>query len=70
MIKARPITGTFTAKQEFLNLIRPFVYRRYVDYGVLQSLREMHDLIQQEVQRKGLHDHVKLGAGGIAVLNL
>ncbi|MFI4954596.1 MAG: bifunctional [glutamate--ammonia ligase]-adenylyl-L-tyrosine phosphorylase/[glutamate--ammonia-ligase] adenylyltransferase [Gammaproteobacteria bacterium] len=65
LIKARPITGSESAKQEFNQLIRPFVYRRYVDYSVLQSLREMHEMIQQEVQYKGLHDHVKLGAGGI-----
>lgn len=65
LIKARPITGSIAAQQEFLQLIRPFVYRRYVDYSVLQSLREMHDMIQQEVQYKGLHDHVKLGSGGI-----
>jgi len=65
LIKARPITGSIEAQQEFMQMIRPFVYRRYVDYTVLQSLREMHALIHQENQRKNVQEHVKLGIGGI-----
>ena len=47
------------------NLVRPFVYRRYIDYGVFQSLREMHAMIEAEVKRRELRDNVKLGPGGI-----
>ncbi len=47
------------------NLIRPFVYRRYIDYGVFESLRSMHALISAEVQRRELKDNIKLGPGGI-----
>jgi glutamate-ammonia-ligase adenylyltransferase len=47
------------------NMISPFVYRRYLDYGVFESLREMHALIATEVQRRELADDVKLGPGGI-----
>ena len=47
------------------NLISPFVYRRYLDYGVFESLREMHALIAAEVQRRELADNIKLGPGGI-----
>lgn len=47
------------------NIILPFVYRRYLDYGVFESLREMHALISAEVQRRELADNVKLGPGGI-----
>ena len=47
------------------NLIRPFVYRRYIDYGVFESLRKMHDMIAAEVQRRELRDNIKLGPGGI-----
>ncbi len=47
------------------NLIRPFVYRRYLDYGVFESLREMHSMIAAEVRRRELADNVKLGPGGI-----
>ena len=47
------------------NLIQPFVYRRYIDYGVFESLREMHALISAEVEKRELQDNVKLGPGGI-----
>ena len=47
------------------NLVRPFVYRRYIDYGVFESLREMHAMIAAEVKRRELRDNVKLGPGGI-----
>ncbi len=53
------------ANDLFENLIVPFVYRRYLDYGVIESLREMHALIAAEVKRRDLADNVKLGPGGI-----
>ncbi|AKD37702.1 bifunctional glutamine-synthetase adenylyltransferase/deadenyltransferase [Pasteurella multocida subsp. multocida OH4807] len=46
-------------------LLRPFVYRRYIDFSVIQSLREMKGKIEREVRRRGLVDNIKLGAGGI-----
>ena len=46
-------------------LLRPFVYRRYIDFSVIQSLREMKSKIEREVRRRGLVDNIKLGAGGI-----
>ncbi len=46
-------------------MVTPFVYRRYLDYGVFESLREMHAMIAAEVQRRELADNVKLGPGGI-----
>ncbi len=46
-------------------MIRPFVYRRYLDYGVFESVREMQDLIATEVRRRELADNIKLGPGGI-----
>ncbi|HEY5641453.1 MAG TPA: bifunctional [glutamate--ammonia ligase]-adenylyl-L-tyrosine phosphorylase/[glutamate--ammonia-ligase] adenylyltransferase [Woeseiaceae bacterium] len=49
----------------YRNLVQPFVYRRYIDYGVFESLREMHAMIEAEVQRRELRDNVKLGPGGI-----
>src|SRR5690606_19957234 len=45
--------------------LRPFVYRRYLDFAALEALRNLKQLIQREVQRKGLQDNVKLGSGGI-----
>jgi glutamate-ammonia-ligase adenylyltransferase len=45
--------------------LRPFVFRRYLDYGSFNSLRGMKAMITSEVQRKGLSRNIKLGAGGI-----
>ncbi|MGI9248808.1 MAG: bifunctional [glutamate--ammonia ligase]-adenylyl-L-tyrosine phosphorylase/[glutamate--ammonia-ligase] adenylyltransferase, partial [Woeseiaceae bacterium] len=49
----------------YRDLITPFVYRRYLDYGVFESLREMHAMIAAEVKRRELNHNVKLGPGGI-----
>ncbi|MGI9270959.1 MAG: bifunctional [glutamate--ammonia ligase]-adenylyl-L-tyrosine phosphorylase/[glutamate--ammonia-ligase] adenylyltransferase [Woeseiaceae bacterium] len=49
----------------YRDLISPFVYRRYLDYGVFESLREMRALIAAEVKRRDLVDNIKLGPGGI-----
>ncbi|OOR98620.1 bifunctional glutamine synthetase adenylyltransferase/deadenyltransferase [Haemophilus paracuniculus] len=46
-------------------LLRPFVYRRYLDFSAIQSLREMKQKISREVVRRQLSDNIKLGAGGI-----
>ena len=64
-IKARVVTGDPEPSNELVQMLRPFVYRRYLDYGAYESLREMKQLIVAEVERKGLKDNVKLGAGGI-----
>jgi [glutamine synthetase] adenylyltransferase / [glutamine synthetase]-adenylyl-L-tyrosine phosphorylase len=64
-IKARPITAVDAYAEIYRNAVRPFVYRRYIDYGVFESLREMKQLIEREVERREMADHVKLGPGGI-----
>jgi len=46
-------------------VIGPFVYRRYLDYGVFESLREMKALIAAEARKRKLADNIKLGPGGI-----
>lgn len=46
-------------------MLRPFVYRRYIDFSVIQSLRNMKSMISREVRRRGMIDNIKLGAGGI-----
>jgi len=51
--------------QELSTLLRPFVYRRYIDFSVIDSLRRMKSMISQEVRRKQLVNNIKLGAGGI-----
>ena len=64
-IKARAITGLDAWKLIHAESVRPFVYRRYLDFGVFESLREMKALIEKEVARRDLAEHVKLGPGGI-----
>ena len=65
LIKARPVTGDPARASELMVSLRPFIYRRYVDFGVIESLRSMKQMISSEVRRRGLHDNVKLGHGGI-----
>lgn len=65
MIKARPVGGDSGAGQHFITMLKPFVYRRYLDFGTFESLREMKAMISREVDRKGLEDNIKLGPGGI-----
>lgn len=65
MIKARAITGSARNRQAISDLLRPFVYRRYLDYGMFESLREMKSMIAAQLHRKGMQDNIKLGAGGI-----
>jgi glutamate-ammonia-ligase adenylyltransferase len=65
MIKARPVAGDIAAGNRLLQELRPFVFRRYLDFGAIEALREMKALIVGQVRREGLDDHVKLGAGGI-----
>ncbi|MDQ1213567.1 bifunctional [glutamate--ammonia ligase]-adenylyl-L-tyrosine phosphorylase/[glutamate--ammonia-ligase] adenylyltransferase [Pantoea anthophila] len=50
---------------ELQQMLRPFVYRRYIDFSVIQSLRNMKGMISREVRRRGLKNNIKLGAGGI-----
>ena len=63
--KARPVAGDSAAGERFLRTLRPFVYRRYLDYGALDGLREMKAAIAAEVARKELADDIKRGPGGI-----
>jgi glutamate-ammonia-ligase adenylyltransferase len=64
-IKARPVAGDIAAGNRLIELLRPFVYRRYLDYSAFAGLREMKALIDAEVARKDLAQHLKLGPGGI-----
>ncbi len=65
MVRARIITGRPEEKYQLEQILRPFAFRRYIDYGVIDSLRSMKDMIQREVRRRGLVGDIKLGAGGI-----
>ncbi|HEX5419441.1 MAG TPA: bifunctional [glutamate--ammonia ligase]-adenylyl-L-tyrosine phosphorylase/[glutamate--ammonia-ligase] adenylyltransferase, partial [Gammaproteobacteria bacterium] len=64
-LKARLITGRRYKEAVFDEILIPYVYRQYLDYGVFDALREMKRLIGQEVARKDMADNIKLGPGGI-----
>ncbi len=64
-VKARPVHGAGPFDELYRNVLRPFVFRRYLDFSVFESLREMKELIAREVERRELRDNVKLGPGGI-----
>ena len=65
LIKARVIAGNRAAGGRLLELLRPFVYRKYVDYSAVEAIREMKVMINRELLRKGMRDNIKLGPGGI-----
>ena len=62
-IKARVLTGD--RGPELMDMVRPFVYRRHLDYNAIAALRDLHRQIRQEVERRDLFGNVKLGPGGI-----
>jgi len=64
-VKARLITGLEHEAELFGEILTPFVFRRYLDFGVFAALREMKTLIAREVARKDMAENIKLGPGGI-----
>jgi len=65
MIKARAVTGDPGPIAELMQVLRSFTYRRYLDFATIESLRALKLQIEQQVRRKGLHNNIKLGRGGI-----
>ncbi|KTC66190.1 adenylyl transferase (plasmid) [Legionella adelaidensis] len=64
MVKARLIQKEQNIAW-FQQLIVPFVYRKYVDYSVIESLRGMKKLIEREILLKPMLNDIKRGRGGI-----
>ena len=64
-VSATPDTMAPEVGQFRQQVLAPFVYRRYLDFGVLTSLRDMKRMIGAEVARRDRGDHLKLGPGGI-----
>jgi len=65
LVKARPVTGDSGTVETVESLLRPFVFRRYLDFGAFEALRDLKIRLEREVARKGLHGNVKYGRGGI-----
>ncbi|MBV6784739.1 bifunctional [glutamate--ammonia ligase]-adenylyl-L-tyrosine phosphorylase/[glutamate--ammonia-ligase] adenylyltransferase [Xanthomonas campestris pv. uppalii] len=64
-LKARAVAGDIDAGEAWLETLRPFVYRRYLDFTALDGLREMKAAITAEVARHDRLDDIKRGPGGI-----
>jgi [glutamine synthetase] adenylyltransferase / [glutamine synthetase]-adenylyl-L-tyrosine phosphorylase len=62
-LKARALTGRRDAELD--NIVRPFVFRKYLDYATLGAMRALHAEVRRDVARRELAEHVKLGPGGI-----
>ena len=62
-LKGRALTGSRGAELE--DLVRPFVFRKYLDYDAYASMRGLHKQIRAEVKRRDLYNDIKLGPGGI-----
>jgi glutamate-ammonia-ligase adenylyltransferase len=65
-ITARVVAGgDARSADELAKIVRPFVFRKYLDYGTIEAVRQLHAQIRQEVARRDLADDIKLGPGGI-----
>ncbi|MFO1304555.1 MAG: bifunctional [glutamate--ammonia ligase]-adenylyl-L-tyrosine phosphorylase/[glutamate--ammonia-ligase] adenylyltransferase [Burkholderiales bacterium] len=62
-LKARPITGD--RHGELMDLVTPFVFRKYLDYDAYEGLRDVHRQIREQGARRDALANVKIGEGGI-----
>jgi glutamate-ammonia-ligase adenylyltransferase len=64
-LKARALTGRAQDVEALNETLRAYVYRRYLDFGVFESLRNTKGLIEIDVRRRDADNDIKRGAGGI-----
>lgn len=65
LVKARVMAGDAEDAKYMFDILRPFIYRRYVDFSAMESLRELKRMIAAQVKKKGMKHNIKLGPGGI-----
>ena len=65
MVKARAVAGEPADIDRLDEILRPFVYRKYLDFGSIDALRDLKRSINRELKRKGMQTDIKLGPGGI-----
>ena len=65
LLKARPVAGDLGLGSELLQTLKPFIYRKYLDFGVFESIRDIKSKIESEVRRNGRETNLKVGRGGI-----
>jgi glutamate-ammonia-ligase adenylyltransferase len=66
MLKARPVAGCLELGKELLNYLEPFIYRRFLDYTMIEDLKLMKQKIDRNLTREREGElNLKLGRGGI-----
>jgi len=65
LVKARAMVGDKQEADYLFSVLKPFIYRRYIDFSAMESLRELKQMIMNEVNKKGMQQNIKLGPGGI-----
>ena len=65
LLKARPVAGDLELGLTLLRSLKPFLYRKYLDFGVFESIRDLKSKIEAEVRRHGRDKNIKVGRGGI-----
>ncbi|RFF27187.1 MULTISPECIES: bifunctional [glutamate--ammonia ligase]-adenylyl-L-tyrosine phosphorylase/[glutamate--ammonia-ligase] adenylyltransferase [unclassified Wenzhouxiangella] len=67
-LKAAPVAGDLAAGRKLIEALQPFVFRRYLDYGIFESLRELHRRIDANARARSDREDIKRGRGGIREL--
>ena len=62
-LKASPVAGDHDVGHQLIEALEPFIFRRYLDYGIFESLRELHRRI--DANSRDRDDDIKRGPGGI-----
>lgn len=65
LIKARPVAGPESLGVDVMNCVRPFVYRRYIDFTAIEALQDMHAQVSEDARRRDRLQDIKRGPGGI-----
>lgn len=65
LIKARPVAGDLAAGRQLLDILKPFIYRRYIDFGAIEALRDMQQNVREDALRHDRLNDIKRGPGGI-----
>lgn len=67
-LKAAPVAGDLAAGRALIEALKPFIYRRYLDYGIFESLRDLHRRIDASARKRRGRLDIKRGRGGIREL--
>ncbi len=66
MLKARPVAGSKALGEQLLQRLEPFIYRRHLDYAMIDDIKIMKQKIDRSLTREKEGDlNLKLGHGGI-----